>query len=112
MTANASSRPEVPADAGTSPRPSTNTRTGALFFKIVGPHLHRAVLGKRVFLCERKATRSETGLSVRWTAFEGEMPLGTDCPTLNDAKNLCRLAACAAEQVSSAPAPAKSATKR
>ncbi|HVS53583.1 MAG TPA: hypothetical protein VHD62_14605 [Opitutaceae bacterium] len=64
-----------------------------MLFKIVAPHRHRAALGERIFWCERHATVTESGLSIRWSALEGKILLKGDCRTLNEAKNLCRGAA-------------------
>lgn len=69
---------------------STPARSGALLFRIVAPHQHRAVLGDRVFSCEREARLSNGRISVRWSAFEDNILIQANCPTLNDAKKACR----------------------
>jgi hypothetical protein len=59
-------------------------------FRIVGAHQHKAVVGPSTFLCVRRDTPTETGLTVRWLACRNEAVLKDDCRTLNEAKNLCR----------------------
>lgn len=85
--------PVPPLEPVLKPSLSTNVRHGAMLFRIVGPHLHQAVLGDRVFLCTRESTATDVGLSVRWLAFEGQTRLDAECRTLNAAKKLCRIAA-------------------
>jgi hypothetical protein len=91
MSGNGTHRSEMDASVGmVAARLSTNTRHGAMLFKIVGPHRHRAVLGSREFWCERETTTADGRLSIRWSAFDGKILLQRDCRTLNDAKKLCR----------------------
>lgn len=91
MSGHSTHRSEMDASAGTVAAPlSTNTRHGAMLFKMVGPHRHRAMLGNRVFWCERETTMGDGRLSIRWSAFDGKILLQRDCRTLNDAKKLCR----------------------
>lgn len=90
MSGDRARRSAANAGASAEAQPSTNARNGAMLFKIVGPHQHRAVLGQRVFWCERESTVADGKLTVRWSAFEGKALLKCDCRTLNAAKNLCR----------------------
>jgi len=93
MSANPARRLEMQATASGRPLPSNATTTSAMLFRIVGPHQHRAVLGDRVFRCERETTKTDERLTIRWSAFEGQTLLAADCRTLNAAKQVCRLAA-------------------
>lgn len=94
MSDNGTHRSEMDASAGVAAAPlSTNTRHGAMLFKIVGLHRHRAVFGNREFWCERETTTGDGRLSIRWSAFDGKILLQRDCRTLNDAKKLCRATA-------------------
>jgi hypothetical protein len=95
MSADPSRRFELPENTSAVASPSTNTRNGAMLFRIVGPHQHRAVLGKRIFSCERETITTDEKLSTLWSAFDGKTLLKGDCRTLNEAKNLCRGAASA-----------------
>jgi hypothetical protein len=61
-------------------------------FRIVGPNQHRAVVGPSVYLCARRDTNSEKGLTFLWLACRNEVVLKDDCRTLNEAKNHCRQA--------------------
>ena len=61
-------------------------------FRIVGPHIHQAVVGGRTFSCVRKALMTEAGLLVSWSASKDKAVLKNGCRTLNEAKNLCRAA--------------------
>jgi hypothetical protein len=59
-------------------------------FKIVGTNQHRAVFGPTTFLCVRRDTTSDAGVSMLWIASRNNAVLKDDCRTLNEAKNLCR----------------------
>jgi hypothetical protein len=86
--------PTNPVESSTAKaaRPSSK-RAVSMLFRIVEPHRHRAILGDRIFWCERATTKTEMGLSVRWSALQGDLVLKSDCRTLNEAKNLCRIKA-------------------
>jgi hypothetical protein len=62
-------------------------------FRIVAPHTHYARVRCGAFTCVRTAVLGEAGLQITWAAYRGESLLKQDCRTLNEAKNLCRLAA-------------------
>ena len=62
-------------------------------FRIVGNHLHRAVLEGSEYSCVRESTATDAGLVIRWSAWKDSVVLKNDCRTLNEAKNLCRSAA-------------------
>jgi len=83
-------RSETPARVVPEVRPPTNPKGGALLFRIVGPHQHRAELGGRIFWCQRESSAADGGLVIRWSAFEGTVLLKGGLRTLNDAKKLCR----------------------
>ena len=68
-------------------------------FRIVGQHVHRAVVGGSTYSCTRQDTKTDGGLSIAWTAMKDNAVLKSDCRTLNEAKNVCRAAA-AEESVS------------
>ena len=93
MNAEPVRRLEVREDAGVRAPPRAHAGNGVMNFRIMGPHQHRAMWGDRVFWCERETTTTEGRLTSRWSAFEGKILLQRDCPTLNDAKRLCRAAA-------------------
>jgi hypothetical protein len=61
-----------------------------MLFRIVGNHQHRAVVGGSTFLCVRRDTPNETGITMVWIACRNDAVLKDDCPTLNHAKKLCR----------------------
>ena len=59
-------------------------------FRIVGMNQHRAVVGATTYLCVRRDTASDKGLSMLWIACRNDTVLKDNCRTLNEAKNLCR----------------------
>jgi hypothetical protein len=76
-----------------SPPSSSKTSHPKLLFRIVGHHVHRAIVGGHTFSCARENTTTEGGPSFRWLALKDATVLKSDCPTLNAAKKLCRAAA-------------------
>lgn len=61
-------------------------------FRIVGTNQHRAVVGPDTFLCVRRDTATDRGVSMLWLACRNDVVLKDNCRTLNEAKNLCRQA--------------------
>ena len=59
-------------------------------FRIVGTNQHRAVVGGSTYLCVRRDTASDKGISMLWIACRNDTVLKDNCRTLNEAKNLCR----------------------
>lgn len=90
---------KLPQRRGSKPldppsQPSTNTRNGAMLFRMVTANHHEAVVGNRIFTCQGETVTTEARVAMRWSAFDGQTCLSANCRTLNDAKKHCRIAAC------------------
>ena len=78
-------------------------------FRIVGVHIHQAVVQGCTFTCMRQHTTTDSVVTVTWAASKGSTILKSDCRTLNEAKNLWRAAAAAAAATAAPAASAVSA---